>query len=87
MNKPCGNKHPLYNAGSPQAARAPEVLRPNNVVYDERTASDWLIYLCNYAKHINYFATDDGDAASATWEKFFDNDISMLLARLAEEQL
>jgi hypothetical protein len=87
MNKPCGNKHPLYNAGSPQTARAPEVLRPKNVVYDERTASDWLIYLCNYAKHINYFATDDGETASATWEKFFDNDISMLLARLAEEQL
>ena len=87
MNKPCGNKHPLYNAGGNQSMRAPEVLRPANVVYDERTASDWLLYLCEYAKHINYFATDDGDTASATWEKFFDNDISMLLARMAEEQL
>lgn len=87
MNKPCGNKHPLYNAGSTQPVRAPEVLRPANVVYDERTASDWLIYLTAYAKHINYFAVTDGDSPSATWEKFFDNDISMLLARMAEEQI
>jgi hypothetical protein len=86
MKVPCGNSHPLYNPGSTQSARAPEPLDPKATVFDERTVSDWLVFLSKYAKHINFFALKDEETASDTWARFFDHDVSVLLARLAEEQ-
>ena len=87
MNKPCGNSHPIFNPGGLQQQRAGERLAPETVPYDERTVSDWLVYLSKYARHINYFALTDELAPSDTWEKFFTNDVSILLARIAEEQV
>ena len=55
MKKPCGHSHPLFNPGSIQSLRAPKYLLPDTVLYDERTISDWLVYLANYSEHINYF--------------------------------
>ncbi len=87
MNKPCGNPHPLTNAGSVQGNRAPHVLAPSAVPYDERTMSDWLVFLAKYAGHVNFFASADGAAASGDWTAFYTQDISVLLARIAEEQV
>lgn len=87
MKKPCGNSHPLFNPGSIQSLRAPKYLLPDTVLYDERTISDWLVYLSKYGEHINYFSLVDEENPDGDWSKFFDQDISVLLARIAEEQV
>lgn len=87
MKEHCGHSHPLVITGSTQTTREPEHLHPHAVPYDERTVSDWLVFLSKYAKHINFFAEQDTDQASTTWERFFSADISLLLARIAEEEV
>ncbi len=87
MKKPCGNSHPIYNPGSVQSGRLPHALSTKNTEYDQRTVTDWLVYLNKYAKHVNFFSLNDEEIASGTWQNFFSQDVSMLLAQIAEEQI
>jgi len=84
MNSPCANTHPLYNPGTTQAERVKPALLPQNNPFEERTVSDWLVYLSAYAKHINFYDLEN-ELPTQTWESFFKKDVAMLLAQFSEE--
>ncbi|MCB9284076.1 MAG: baseplate J/gp47 family protein [Lewinellaceae bacterium] len=82
MAKPCERKNPLVRSGSNQKDRLPAALSPENARIDERTVSDYILFAKRYAPFIKYY--NSANLENGNWESFWNNDLSAVLATLAE---
>ncbi|MEO1436867.1 MAG: hypothetical protein AAFV80_15115, partial [Bacteroidota bacterium] len=71
--------------GTSQNDRLLKALLPNYVKVDERSTTDLLAFVREYADLINFY--DERYRAKGTWQPFFDNDLSIFLATVSTTDL
>ncbi|MEM8906609.1 MAG: hypothetical protein AAGD05_02080, partial [Bacteroidota bacterium] len=70
---------PLYfSKGTLQQDRATPALLPTYVAVDEKTVSDYLVFVQEYAQLVRYWNTQNNPQGN--WQIFFKEDLSLLLA-------
>ena len=79
----CEPLNPLQREGSAQRSRLLDALRPENAKVDDREIKDWLLYARKYADLVRFY--DLSNTADGDWSEFFDKDISILVALVADE--
>src|SRR5687768_14639051 len=75
----------LVREGTSQDGRAPAALAPEFAPVDERTPAHHVVFAQAYAGLIKYF--DESNTESGDWSDFFSNDVSLLLAVPAIEDV
>ena len=75
----------LVREGTCQDARSPQALDPSFVPVNERDVAHGIAFARDYAALLKYFI--ENDTASGTWAPFFTNDVSVLLAGAAIEDV
>lgn len=78
----CDQRGPLTRAGQAQPDRDLAELRPTHFQLDERDVADLCLLAERFAAHIRYY--DPGNVAAGDWTRFFDSDLTAILARLAK---
>lgn len=79
MKHPCQRANPLVRSGTDRQSRLISALDPTHFQVDERSLADFILFARRYAENIRFH----GDGSVTTWRKFFEKDISVTLARLA----
>ncbi|HHM21295.1 MAG TPA: hypothetical protein ENJ20_04655, partial [Bacteroidetes bacterium] len=79
--KNCQNKNPLVRSGTSQQQRWRQGLSDTYVQVDERTPADLLIFARQLAGQLGFY--DLENKLSGDWSGFFSNDVSFLIAILA----
>jgi hypothetical protein len=79
--KYCDKKNPLARNGISVPERMPLPLKDEYVRIDERTISDFLIFIDNYSRQIKYYNLINKHFGQ--WNDFFSSDVSVLIAKIA----
>lgn len=85
MAKICKNKNPLVRGGTSQSQRNLAALQKDYVQIDEHTTTDLLLFAKNFAQHLKYYNIDN--QANGDWEAFFTEDVSIMIALIADTDL
>jgi hypothetical protein len=72
------NNNYLVRSGTSQDDRYKNLLNPKQVLIDERTISDFILFAQKYSKYVKYY--NDQNAVDGNWQEFWQNDISATLA-------
>lgn len=83
MTCQCERSNPLVRSGSDRQSRVIPALDTDYFKVDERSLADFILFARNYAENIKFY----GDGSLTNWKKFFEKDISVTLARLANMPL
>lgn len=67
----CGKDILLPREGSEQNQRFIEQLNPESVKLNDYGVKEWMRFAYNFAKHVNYFSTDNQEVPSGDWRNFF----------------
>ncbi|WP_405205931.1 baseplate J/gp47 family protein [Aquimarina sp. LLG6339-5] len=59
--------------GTDQEERFNSVLDPANLELHDFDLEDWLLFAYNFAKHINFFETNDNQIPSGDWQELFNH--------------
>ncbi len=84
MGSPCSdirNEFSLNHPGTSQSERQSDALDPNYVKVDERTFADWIVFVRDYSRFVQYFNSDN--TAEGNWEDFWSANPAIILANLA----
>lgn len=81
MTHPCQRSNPLIRGGTDQNTRRLDALSADHFKVDERTIADFILFARRYARNVRYYGNGATDTTS--WERFFEQDISVNLATLA----
>jgi hypothetical protein len=63
----------LKRSGTGQFQRYIDDLNPDNIELHDFKTEDWILFAYNFAKHINYFKTENSKTAFGDWQAFFDD--------------
>jgi len=77
----CDRRGPLSRTGTAQPDRDIPERRPDHFRLDERDTADLILFGRRFARQIRYY--DPTGAAAGDWSRFFDSDISAILAAIA----
>lgn len=61
----------LERSGTDQEERFIKALDPENFELHDFSIEDWILFAYNFAKNINYYATDDDENPLRDWQCFF----------------
>jgi len=61
----------LLRSGTNQFQRNLEQLKPANLELQDFDVADWILFAYNFAKHLNYFDTNNPDNPNGNWQDFF----------------
>jgi hypothetical protein len=75
------NEQRILHDGSAQSGRAPFALSPDYVRVDERGYADWLVFVRDYARFLQYY--DQNNTASGDWTPFWSTNPAIVLSALA----
>jgi len=75
------NEHRILHDGTPQGGRASFALHPDYVRVDERGFADWIVFVREYARFLQYY--DQNNIASGNWKPFWSHNPAIVLAALA----
>src|SRR5690606_33630584 len=81
MSQSCQRGNPLLRGGTDQPGRQLAALDPGHFQVDERSLADFILFARRYARNVRFPGEDA--PAGASWEPFFDQDLSVSLATLA----
>ena len=81
MSHPCHRSNPLKRSGTDRQQRSLAALAPAHFAVDERTMADFILFARRYAANLKFYGS--GVSADASWQPFFEQDISVNLAELA----
>jgi len=70
-----------FSTGTLQKDRANQMLLPSYVNVDEKTTSDFLVFVKQYAQLVRYWNTQNNPQSD--WQDFFQDDLSVLLAYIS----
>lgn len=84
-NQGCHIVNALRRDGTGQRQRFPEALDNEYVQIDERSLETLLEFSRKFSEHIQYYTLTD--AASGSWEAFFEKDITFVLARMMKAEI
>ncbi len=88
MAKKCDTSFLTGRAGTSQAARWASALNPDSFELQDLDVVDWLQLARDFAKHIQYFKTDNPDVPNGNWQNFFPKgEVNTLKQFLANAQL
>lgn len=59
--------------GTDQGDRLNTILDPDNLQLHDFDMEDWLLFTYNFAKQVNFFATNDSENPSGNWQEIFDH--------------
>ena len=60
--------------GKSQVQRFIKNLNPDSFELNDFDAEDWFLFAQNFAKHVNYFESDNNNVPAGNWETFFKGD-------------
>jgi hypothetical protein len=78
----CFHPNPLQHGGSSQEMRLLPALKPETAPLDGRSTGDLVLFLEKYAEQLNY--TDQENKINGNWKNFISQDLSTVLASIAE---
>ncbi|WP_025741554.1 baseplate J/gp47 family protein [Aquimarina pacifica] len=61
----------LERSGRDQEQRFNEKLDPDNLKLHDLDIEDWMLFAYNFAKHVNYFDTNNDNTPSGNWQDLF----------------
>jgi hypothetical protein len=75
MSNDCNNidKVIFQRNGVDQDERFIGILDPSSVALHDFDTEDWLLFAYNFAKHVNFFETNDSKNPSGDWQKLFNH--------------
>ena len=85
MAKICKNKNPLVRGGTSQTQRKAAALQKDYVHIDEHSTSDLLLFAKKFAEHLKHY--DTNNSPNGDWEVFFTEDVSIMIALIADTDL
>jgi hypothetical protein len=68
MSGECTLKHPLQHGGTGRSSRTTRSLDPDYVKLDERSKTDYLLFLQKFSKYISYY--DTSNKPNGNWQPF-----------------
>lgn len=86
MKESCEHTNPLTHQGTSQSRRFLEALDPAKVELHSLQEGDWLEFAYEYARLVNYYATDDAETPRGNWQDFFENKEELIKQLESEEQ-
>ncbi|MBV1923930.1 MAG: baseplate J/gp47 family protein [Flavobacteriaceae bacterium] len=61
----------LTREGTSQYQRFLDALNPENIELHDFSNEDWVLFAYNFAKHVNFFETNDDQTPSGDWQDLF----------------
>lgn len=61
----------LRRNGRDQQQRYNEILNPDSLKLHDLGVEDWMLFAYNFAKHVNYFNTENDNSPSGDWQDLF----------------
>ena len=83
----CDKRNPLIRDGTSQAQRLLKELEPSYVSVDERSFEDLLEFTKKYADYVKFCDPIKEDNSTESWAAFFENNIAVVIAVIANHDL
>nr|WP_136251106.1 hypothetical protein [Ningiella ruwaisensis] len=88
MTHPCQKPSLIKRNGTNRLNRSIAALSPSSFQVDERNIADFILFAKHYSKHIRFYNTpadtsDKEASKTQSWQVFFEKDISVALASIA----
>lgn len=87
MTGDCDKKNPLTRDGVTQLQRMLKTLDPSYVAVDEQRMEDLLVFAKKYADYVKYYDRNNANNSKENWVDFFENNVAVLLAAIAKEDI
>jgi hypothetical protein len=86
-DKDCQKKgeYSFFREGTSQAQRFPDALKPASAPIDERRLEHGMVFAKAYSEYLRYY--DSSNAEVDNWSRFFSDDVSVMLAEAAIQNI